>query len=246
MDKLTRLVDDFGPFGGGGMVAMLAAWTLTLGDLTNFEFARLKTMAPVQVLATVLALIGLMSMAFELKRAKQSEDRVEKSSEEDMDRWMSLTSYVKDRRALFTIMSYEKMPYLARSIRELRGYVQDQISALDKHSRLRDLLELLQAACREFEDTTTRIELSIRHSIASDDEAYRSAYPKLAADPSLQLMEGVDWIGELYPLTNQLQLVTSVGILRGKFIAALDQYAERHDRSARWTRVKRSFSDQMG
>lgn len=246
MDKVTTLLEDFGPFGGGGMLALLAAWTLTLGDLTNFEFARLKTMAPVQVLATILALIGLMSMAFELKRAKQSEDRMEKSSEQDTDRWMSLISYIKDRRALFTVMSYEKMPFLARSIREIRGYIQEQISALDKHSRLRDLLESLQAACREFEDTTTRIEVSIRHSIAAGDEAYRSAYPRLAADPSLQLMESVEWIGELYPLINQLQLVTAVGILRGKVTAALDQYAEHHDPSARWTRLKRRFSDQYG
>lgn len=246
MEKLTRLVDDFGPFGGGGMLVMLAAWTLTLGDLTNFEFARMKSMAPVQILATVLALIGLMGMAFELKRVKQSEDRAEKSSEQDTDRWMSLISYVKDRRALFTIMSYEKMPYLARSIREIRSYIQEQIAALDKHSRLRDLFESLQAACREFEDTTTRMELSIRQSIAAGDEAYRSAYPKLAADPSLQLMEGVDWIGELYPSINQLQLVTSVGILRGKIIATLDQYGERHDTSAGWSTLKRRFSDQMG
>jgi hypothetical protein len=246
VDKFTRLVDDFGPFGGGGMLAMLAAWALTLGDLTNFEFVRLKAMPSVQVLATVLALLGLMSMAFELKRAKQSEDRVEKSLEQDTDRWMSLISYVKDRRALFTIMSYERLPYLGRSIREIRSYIQDQISALDKHSRLRDLLESLQTACREFEDTTTRMELSIRHSIAAGDEAYRSAYPRLAADPSLQLMEGVNWIGELYPAINQLQLVTSVGILRGKVISALDQYGARHDPSARWTTLKRRFSDDMG
>jgi hypothetical protein len=234
LEKITKFLDDVGPFGGIGALLLLASWALAITDLTTFDLTRLKSMSPVQLIATVLAIVGLLSMLYQLKRAKAVADIGEKVSDNDMQRWEALISFLQDRRYLYSVMEYEHLPMMTRSIADTREYIRDQLQTLEKRSSLRGLFEELQSACREFDDTMTRIDLSIRDTMKEGHDDYHRAYTKLGCDASLKFPEGVTYVGDIYPPVYQHFFITSVGILRGKFASALEHYGTGQLTGPRW------------
>jgi hypothetical protein len=196
MEKFTRYFDDFGPVGGTGIVCLLVSWALVVADLSGFDRAGLARLTPVQLTGTLLAALGILLVIYRLKQRSVADTKSSGLIEADKEHWDKLTSFLQDRRSLHSLMDYEHLSSLMKSVDEIRRHLADELQQSGYSEQFRATLEQLQEACRTFDDAWARL---------FADAADRGTVPS--------------HVGELTPPIMQYQLCTTVGILRGQFAA---------------------------